>query len=176
MIFLVFFTAVLTHSLPNHFSILIENRPIQRGSNHFVLNFSVGTESNDHLCTASYTIAADNECEQFLYMGWDSNHVTNRHSFKRRLTEPLRLMPTSSILDINEECIDDIYYPYLVYLADLVNDEKPFKIVADNDGTVQFLDDQYQFCVNPLSTSLFWQTMEHMATFDLVQIEIMTAE
>lgn len=61
-------------------------------------------------------------------------------------------------------------------MADLVNDEKPFKIVADNDGTVQFLDDQYQFCVNPLSTSLFWQTMEHMATFDLVQIEIMTAE
>ena len=127
MIFLVFFTAVLTHSLPNHFSILIENRPIQRGSNHFVLNFSVGTESNDHLCTASYTIAADNECEQFLYMGWDSNHVTNRHSFKRRLTEPLRLMPTSSILDINEECIDDIYYPYLVCSFDNFTLRKLFK-------------------------------------------------
>lgn len=115
MIFLYFLSVVSSFSLAEkHTSILIENRLIQRGSNQFVLNFSVDTENIERVCKASYTIAADNECEQFLYLGWDRNHITNGSTFKRRLTEQIRLMPSSSVIDINEECIDDIYYPYLV--------------------------------------------------------------
>ena len=58
-----------------------------------------------------------------------------------------------------------------MYLNDLVVEDQEFTIVAENNGTARFLEDQYQFCHNPLSKSLFWRTLRRMESFGLLQLK-----